>query len=172
MKNLKWNMVGWVVVVMSVVSCGYQFEGGGLIKDTVTQVAVDAFENKSSETGAGMAFTNALIQEIIQKTDTRVVDETRATAVFTGTVKAITFTTLSRSSSESVIERRVSAIVDLKLVNKADKEVIWSIKDFTSYEDYPVSSNQITDDGNKRDAVNKIAARSAEKLLGKIMVNF
>ncbi|MBU8849458.1 MAG: hypothetical protein KOO64_07920 [Desulfobacterales bacterium] len=169
MKNLKWVL--FVCVFAFFASCGYQFEGGGYIKNDVTRVAVKVLENKSSETGAGIAFTNALIREILQKTDTKVVDESRATAVFEGTIKSITFATLSRSTTESVIERRVTATVDLKLTDK-DGDVIWSVKDFTSDEEYTVSEDKITDESNKREAVEKIAARSAEKLISKMMINF
>jgi len=172
MKNLKGILFVHLFVVLFFVSCGYQFEGGGYLKDDVTHVAVEALENESSETGAGIKFTNALIQEILQKTDTKVVDESRATAVLKGTLKSITFTTLSRRSTESVIERKVFATVDLKLINKDDDAVIWSVKDFKSDDDYTVSADKITDESNKREAVDRIAARSAEKLIGKMLVNF
>ena len=95
----------------------------------------------------------------------------QARAVFEGTIKAITFATLSRSTTESVIERRVTATVDLKLTDK-DGDVIWSVKDFTSYEEYTVSEDKITDESNKREAVDKIATRSAEKLISRMMTNF
>ncbi len=169
MKNLKWILFACLVVFFA--SCGYQFEGGGYINKDVSLVAVRVLENKSSETGAETAFTSALIQEIIQKTDTRVVDESRASAFLEGTIKGITFATLSRSTTESVLERRVFATVDLKLINK-EGEVIWSALDFTSYEDYTVSADTITDESNKRIAVEKIAIRNAEKLISKMMNNF
>ncbi|MBU1342484.1 MAG: hypothetical protein KKE44_07315 [Proteobacteria bacterium] len=160
-----------ICLVAFLVSCGYQFEGGGYVHNDVTRVAVKVLENKSSETSAGITFTNALIREIIQKTDTKVVDESQATAFFEGTIKAITFATVSRSTTESVIERRVSAVVDLRLINK-DQEVIWSVKDFSSYEEYTVSEDMMTDESNKREAVEKIATRSAEKLISKMLINF
>lgn len=174
MKNLKWILFVFLVVFFA--SCGYHFEGGGYINKDVSLVAVRVLENKSSETGAGIAFTNALIQEIIQKTDTKVVEESRASAFLEGTIKGITFATLSRSTTESVLERRIFATMDLKLINR-DGEVIWSVSDFTSYEDYTISTDKIstdkiTDEGNKKLAVDKIAIRSAEKLISKMMNNF
>jgi len=169
MKNLKWILYACLIVFFA--SCGYQFEGGRYINKDVSSVAVRVLKNKSSETGAGIAFTNALIREIIQKTDTKVVDESSASAFLEGTIKKITFATLSRSTTESVLERRIFATVDLKLINR-DGEVIWSASDFTSYEDYTVSVDKITDEGNKKVAVDKIAIRSAEKLINKLSNNF
>ncbi|MCK5836045.1 MAG: hypothetical protein KAH09_02165, partial [Desulfobacula sp.] len=110
-------------------SCGYQFEGGGYLHQDVKRVAVTILKNNSSETGAGVTFTNALIEEILQKTDATVVDRFQATAALEGTINAITFATLSRSTTESVVDRRVWATVDLKLIRK-DGQVIWSVKDF------------------------------------------
>lgn len=167
MKNLAWIICG----LLTLVSCGYQFEGGGYVRNDVTRVAVRVLENNSSETGAGVTFTNALIREILQKTDTKIVDEAQATAVLEGTVQAIRFATLSRSTTESVIDRRVSALVDLKLLNR-EGEVIWSVKDFSSTQEYTVSEDKITDEGNIREAVEKIATRSAEKLVSKLLNNF
>ena len=173
MKNLRLIISVYLFVCLSAFfsSCGYKLEHGGYIKDGVTRVAVKVLENKSSETGAGIAFTNALIREIIQKTDTKVVDDSHATAFFEGRINAIKFTILSRSTTESVIERRVWASVDLKLINK-DGENIWSVKDFTLDEEYTVSDDKIIDESNKREAVDKIATRSAEKLISKMLIDF
>jgi outer membrane lipopolysaccharide assembly protein LptE/RlpB len=152
-------------------SCGYHFEGGGYITNDVNQVSIKVLENKSSETNAGIAFTNALIREMIQKTDTKVVDESKAVAFLEGTIKSITFSALSRSSTESVTESRVSAVVDLKLIDK-DGEVLWSVKNFASKEDYTVSPDTVTDETNKREAVLKIALRNAEKTISSLQNDF
>jgi outer membrane lipopolysaccharide assembly protein LptE/RlpB len=179
MKNLKWFIftrfifIGLPILFGSgfLASCGYQFEGGGYITNDVTKVYIKVLDNKSSETNAGIIFTNALIQEMIQKTDTKVVDESKAMAFLEGTIKSITFNTLSRSTTESVLERRVSAVVDLKLIDK-DGEVIWFVKDFASDEEYSVSSDTVTDETNKREAVTKIALRNAEKIISNLQNDF
>ncbi len=169
MKKLK--VILSLGIIFLTAACGYQFEGGGYVNQNLTHVAVKTLENKSSETGAGVVFSNALIREIIEKTDTQVVDETKADAIFQGRIEAITFHTLSRSSTESVVERRVTAVVDLKLADK-EGNILWSVKDFSTHEDYTVDADEITDESNKREAVEKIADRSAEKLISKTRVDF
>ena len=154
-----------------IAACGYQFEGGGYINKDVTRVAVKVLENRSAETGADVIFTNALIREILQKTDTKVVDEATATAVLEGTIKAITFSSLSRATVESVIERNVSAVMDLQMVNKAG-EVIWSATDLSSNEAYKTSQDMATDEGNRGTALGKIATRSAERIVSRMLSNF
>ncbi len=168
MKNLKLIIS---VLLLVLTSCGYQFVGGGYLKSDVTRVAMGIMDNKSSETRAGVVFTNAIIKEIMEKTDTKLVDDAKAVAVLKGRINAITFATLSRSTTEAVVERRVSANVDMQLVDK-DKQIIWSVKNFTSHEDYKVSEDKVTDESNKRDALDKIALRTAEKLVSSMMNNF
>jgi len=168
MKNLKLILS---VLLLLLTSCGYQFVGGGYLNSDVTRVAMGIMDNKSSETGAGVIFTNALIKEIMEKTDTKLVDDAKAVAVLKGRINAITFATLSRSTTQAVVERRVSANVDMQLVDK-DEQIIWSVKNFTSQEEYKVSEDKVTDESNKRDALNKIALRTAEKLVSRMMNNF
>lgn len=152
-------------------SCGYQFEGGRYLYENVPDVAVSVMENKSSESGAGITFTNALIREIIEKTDTKVVDASEASMILKGSVNSITFSTLSRSTSESAIERNVSATIDIKLLDR-DGAIIWSVKGVSSDEAYTVSEDAIADETNKREAVDIIADRSAEKVVSKMTANF
>jgi outer membrane lipopolysaccharide assembly protein LptE/RlpB len=154
-----------------IVACGYQFEGGGYINKDVTRVAVKVLENNTSETGADVIFTNALIREILQKTDTKVVDEATATAVIEGTIKSVTFAALSRASAESVIERGISAAMDIQMLNK-EGEVIWSAMDLSSAESYITSQDKASDEGNKGTALEKIATRSAERIVSRMLSNF
>ena len=168
MKNLKLILS---VLLLILTSCGYQFVGGGYLNSDVTRVAMGTMDNKSSETGAGVIFTNALIKEIMEKTDTKLVDDTKAVAVLKGRINSITFATLSRSTTESVEDIRISAKVDMQLVDK-DGQIVWSVKNLTSHEDYKVSTDKNTDDSNKRDAVVKIAERNAEKSVSRMMNTF
>lgn len=170
MKNLKWIPIVLMVTGM-IISCGYHFEGGGYLKNNFKRVYVQILANRTSETGAETVFTNALVSEILQKTDTRVVDSAENVPVLKGTIKSVTFETLSRSSSESVVERRVSARVDLELVD-SDKKTVWSVTDFAWHEEYNVSADKITDEANKKQALEKIAHRIAEKLVGRMQNNF
>ncbi len=151
--------------------CGYQLAGGGFIQDDVTRVSVAIFENKSTESRAGISFTNELIREITAKTDTIVVDAANATRKISGIVQSITFSTLSRSSSEDVTERQVNARVDVVLTGGGGK-ILWSVKNFSATESYEVSSSTVDDDANKREAVDLIAERVAERLVSQMTNNF
>lgn len=128
-------------------------------------------ENKSSESSASVAFTNALIREIIEKTDTKVVDASEASMVLKGSVNSIIFSTLSRATSESAVERNVSASIDIKLLDR-NGTIVWSVKGVSSDAAYTVSEDAIADETNKREAIDIIADRSAEKVVNKMATNF
>jgi outer membrane lipopolysaccharide assembly protein LptE/RlpB len=170
MKLIRFFTLAGLLVVLAF-GCGYHLEGGGDINEGVTLVAVDVFENKSSEARAGMSFTNQLIQEIQTKTDTAVVDIDKATRKITGTVNAVTFSALSRVSTETVVERKVTALVDVQLTGP-DGEILWSVKNLSSTESYSVDAGSVDDEANKQVALEKIALRSAERVVSMMMSNF
>ena len=151
--------------------CGYRLVGGGLINNDVARLSVAIFENKSVESRAGISFTNELIREITAKTDTIVVGADDATHNISGTVQSITFSTLSRSSSEDVTERQVSAKVDVVLTGAGGK-ILWSVKNFSATESYKVSNSAVDDEANKREAVDLIAERVAERLVSQMTNDF
>ncbi|WP_321492436.1 LPS assembly lipoprotein LptE [uncultured Desulfobacter sp.] len=166
--------VPWVLAALFVMigsGCGYRLEGGGFINSDVTRVSVVMFENRSTESRAGISFTNELIREITAKTDTVVVAAGDTTRKISGTVHSITFSTISRSSSENVMERAVTAKVDVTLTG-AGGNILWSVKNFSATESYRVSSISVNDEANKREAVELIAERMAERLVSQMTNDF
>ena len=160
-----------VVLLLLLSGCGYRLEGGGYIYQGVSRVGVEVFENKTSQTRAGIDFTNELIREIQEKTDTKVVDPAYAARKIKGVIKAITFSVLSRSSAETVVERNVTAVVDVQLLD-TDDDVLWSVTNFSSSESYLVDENKINDEATINEAIEIIAQRIAQRLVSQMMVNF
>lgn len=159
-----------VLLIMGVAAgCGYRLAGGGYVNEDVARVRVDVFENASAEPGIGVSFTNELIREILAKTDTRV--ENHAGRRIVGTVKSITFSTLSRSSATDIAEREVVAVVDVRLLDAAG-QILWSVKDFSARESYTVSQDTVVEEAGKRQAVETIAQRVAERLVSRMTSGF
>jgi len=157
--------------VLLVSGCGYRLEGGGYIHPGVSRVGVEMFENKSGQTRAGIDFTNELIQKIQEITDTQVVDPDKATRRIKGVIKAITFSTLSRSSTQTVTERRVRAVVDVQLVDQ-DSKVLWSVSNFSATESYFVAADTIEDDANMYEAIRVISERVADRIISQMSADF
>jgi len=151
--------------------CGYRLEGGGYIHPGVSRVGVEMFENNSGQTRAGIDFTNELIRKIQEKTDTQVVAPDKATRRIKGVINAVTFSTLSRSSTQNVTERRVRAVVDVQLVDQ-DSKVLWSVSNFSATESYFVAADTIDDDANIYEAIRVISERVADRIISQMAADF
>ena len=178
--NKKLLIYGIVCVLFFTCSCGYKFSNKGHLPENVTKVFVEIFENKSFETGAEIFFTSALINELIKNTNIEIVKQKNAKAVIKGTIRSITIDALSRESDDSVIERDISAVVDIKIIKKS-KKVIWSIQELSDHEKYIVSDKNLIAKANDRKVINeamekqiirKIAKRISEKVVKAITDNF
>ncbi|MEE4364843.1 MAG: LPS assembly lipoprotein LptE [Desulfotignum sp.] len=162
----------WIITgILLLAGCGYRLEGGGYLYEGVTRVGVEVFENNSGLTRAGIDFTNELIREIQEETDTKVMDPADAPRRIKGIVKAITFSTQSRSSTETVVERRVTAVVEVQLLD-FDGDILWSVNNFSSSESFLVGVDNVNDDVNINEAIAVIAQRVAERIVSQMMVNF
>ena len=157
------------LLLMVGAGCGYHLEGGGYLKDNTSRVSVAVFENKTAQARAGVVFTNELIREIQEKTDTRVADN--ALRQIHGVVRAITFSNISRTSSTQVLQREVTAVMDVKLVD-ADGKILWSVRGFSAKESYDVQGDVADDQSSIDTAVDEIAQRSAERLVSQMTANF
>ena len=164
-------LVMTMVLLLGLVGCGYQLQGGGYIKGNTRRVAVAVFQNKTAHAQAGVAFTNELVREIQEKTDTRVVSAANGIGQVEGTVVSITYSTASRSSSTNVVQRTVTARLNLRLVDGQGK-VLWSRNGFSASEIYDVNEDGINDLQKVNEAVDRIARRSAERILSELMANF
>ncbi len=159
------------VVPVFMSACGYKFSKSGSIPNNITKLSVKIFENQSSEAGAENFFTSAFINELVNSTNVSIVNMKYADAVIRARIESITFGTLTRKTDESVTEMRVNAVVDLQMVDKAGRP-IWSVHNFSDYEEYAVSDSNISDEAAKRGAVKKIAVRIAEKIVSRMRDNF
>ena len=150
-------------------ACGYHLEGGGYLRNVRT-LGVRVAENNSSETDAEVIFTNALINEIVQKSDTKLRDVSLAPVILELKIKTITLDALARSDQTSVNERKVSAVIDAVMLGREGEE-IWAAYGLSLNESYLVSSNGSEED-NRKTALDKIAERTAESLVSRMLSNF
>jgi hypothetical protein len=161
----------FVLSLSFVTSCGYKFAGGGFLPGKTKFVTVKVFENKTSENGAEIIFAHALSMELMAKSDSKVVDIKTADAYFSGVVKSISISTLTKTSDDAAIERRVSAIIDLRMIGK-NGDLLWFVKDFQGREDFKVTTKNTTDMALRTLAITKIAERIAQKVVGIILEDF
>lgn len=159
------------ILVLLVFSCGYRLQGGGSLPGNPTEIAVKMFKNKSAQIGAESVFTNALINEILEKTAVGIVDENNADAIIQGQITSVILGALTRSADDSVNERRVTATINLKMKNKTGK-IVFSVSGFNQSEVFSVNQESEQDETAEKQAVEKIADRLAQRLVSQMMNNF
>ncbi len=164
-------LIALVLLLSSLASCGYKFAGGGLLPGNTKRVAVKMFENNTSESGVENIFVSALSAELMKKSDSEVVNIEDSDAYFKGIVKSISISTLTRTAADAVIERKITAVIDLKMVD-GEGNILWSIKDFKGREEYQVTTENLTDMASRTEGLTKIAERIAEKVVSRMLDDF
>ena len=160
-----------VCLLVFLCACGYRFSGAGKLPGSVTRVHVAMFENRSAETGAEAIFTNALVSELLRRSGADVVEKNRASAFISGDIRSITIGALTRTSDDEVLERRVTAVVDLKMVNRKGKK-LFDVTGFSGDEEFAVSGSNLSDRASSEEAVEKVARRIAEDLVSRMKDDF
>ncbi len=145
-------------------SCGYRVATIKPMPGNVKTVHVSMFKNKTMEVGAEHGFTAALIQEISRNTDVKIVNPEKADAVINGVIRSVTIGTLTRSSDDSAVERRIYASVDARMTDRSGN-VLWSVQGLSEKEEYTVSQQNLTDEEAEKKGIEAIAARMAERLV-------
>ena len=152
-------------------ACGYRFAGGGNLPNGIGSISIQILENRTAETGVESVFTNDLIYEISKNKGVVLTSSDRADATLTGVIESIRSETISRAGQLTAIEKRVIAVVDLKLADP-DEKIIWSAKGVTENEAYDVSGDKQLSERKKRAAIEKLSKRLAEKIYHRLTDDF
>ncbi|MFO7751143.1 MAG: LPS assembly lipoprotein LptE [Desulfobacteraceae bacterium] len=164
----RYTIVGLLIFLCA---CGYRFSGGGGLPGSASRVYVAMFDNRSAETGAEAVFTNALVSELLRRSGAEVVEKNRARAFISGDIRSITIGALTRTGDDEVLERRVTAVVDLKMVD-GQGETLFDVTGFSGDEEFAVSGSNLSDRAFSRGAVEKVARRIAEDLVSRMTDDF
>ncbi|MCK4729610.1 MAG: hypothetical protein KAT27_11840, partial [Desulfobacterales bacterium] len=153
--------------------CGYHFKGTGLTAPVgVRTIAITVLENRTSESGIETVFTNDLAYEFTRSKMLRVVGKDTADAVLSGTVASLTVDTISHTASYYSDERRVTITLDLAL-KRADGKVIWSDRTLSDKEAFKVDPlDRLATESKRREAIEAISERLAEKIHNRILQDF
>lgn len=152
-------------------ACGYRMAGSGNLPAGVEHFAVHVLENRTSETGLEMVFTNALVNEFNSRRPGTIVNSQEAPAFLDGTIVSLGWNTIARSGAVTALERRVYAVMSVVLTDKQG-HVIWQSGPIRGMQAYRVNGNDSDTDGNKRQAINQLAERLAEDTLLRMTTNF
>ena len=160
---------GFLLIALQ--ACGYQFSGSPSLPGDVNHVAIHVLANRTRQSGLEVIVTNALIGEFSKHGQGLVVDTDRAQAVLTGTIRFLNLDVETRSSTMIVVTRRVTLVVALTLADKTGK-VLWRDDSIRASQNYAVTGNEISDQGNRLDAIRIAVQRLAENVYLELAQNF
>lgn len=159
-------------LILGFLGCGYQFPGAGDFPEGVSQIYIEVFENKTSESGVENIVTRNLINEFTLREEKILANSINtADAILGGAVANIAIRTIATKGEESASQRRVTVSVDFKL-RKKDGKVIWAANKITDNEAYAVSIDKNATEANKRIAIDEASKRIVERALNRLTDDF
>lgn len=164
----------WIIFLflMFFSACGYRFAGSGSFPAGIRSVFISILENRTSETGMENIFTNALIYEVTRDKKVTLTSRGDADALLSGIIESMSIKTITRKTTHSPLERRVTVTVNLKLTGPSGT-VIRSAKGVSASEAYDVMpDNKPVTEKNRRDAISALSKRLAERVYRRMTENF
>ena len=121
---LKWrlsgillNQITCLMLVFALISgCGYSTKS--LINRKINSIYIPVFENNTFRRGLEFELTKAVKDEIMSKTNLRIVQKESADTILYGTIKDVTEGILTQDVTDNIVESRLTIYVDVKLVDR------------------------------------------------------
>ena len=121
------GMAGMICLVMLLSGCGvYTFNPRG--KSTISTIAVEPFENQTSQYGLADRMTEAVIDAFIADGSMKVVAADVAEAILTGTLIRYERLVQEFDETDQVSQYKTQIGFDVALKNPSDMSDIWTIQ--------------------------------------------
>jgi len=156
--------------------CGYT--SSSIIAGDAKSICVSSFINKIDLTkeasdkrmyvgyrsGMELDITKETIDRFILDGNLRVTSRDDADLILQGELIDFKKEALRYDSNDSIIEFRIKAVVDIKLINEDENKVLWEEKNFTGESTYRTTGEYAkSEDAALRDAVKDLANRIVER---------
>ncbi len=128
--------------------CGYHVvgKGGDAFFADIDSMAIPVFINETRRANAESTITNAIVDQFVNAVDIKSVAS--AAVVLEGTVVDYSLSPVSYTGRDVANEYRLSVVLSLRLVRKGvdgqDDEVLWEDARLRDYEDFIVSSTDVS----------------------------
>ncbi|MBW2604088.1 MAG: hypothetical protein JRE28_07190 [Deltaproteobacteria bacterium] len=163
----------WPVIFITLFlsACGYRFSGSGNLPEGIQTIAIEILENRTTETGLENTITNDLIYEFIRKGRSVQKNSKESDAILTGVIESERITTISRQAQQSPLARRIGITVNLKLTG-SDGGVKWFASGVSEFEEYDVATDKQATEFNKRQAIEALSKKLAQKIYNRLTDDF
>ncbi len=154
-------------------ACGYRVVGiGGQLPGGFTRVEVPVFENRTARTDVGRVLTEDFINQLLGAAKVHVVTGEESQALIHGTVSSYKREPITFDSKKKPLENRLTIIMDVSLVARGDKRVLFSEKAVTVHYDYPVKTDLHENDSLEEDALRNASKQMSQKLVSLMLESF
>lgn len=164
--------------------CGYRFQADGEpVGVDIPSLAIPLMESTSSTLGFEADFTKVIRDEFISHSNVPLVPRDEAAIVLIGKISEIRTYAPTYDITETNVRgddtyyavtnsRRLSIILDARLLEKATGKTIWKEDGMEEHARYVVTDDPLTNRYNEKIAVEKIARRLVDRLYLKTMERF
>jgi outer membrane lipopolysaccharide assembly protein LptE/RlpB len=166
-------VLGALVALVVAAGCGYRIVGyGGQLPGGITRVEVPVFENSTARTDVGRVLTENFISQLLGSAKVSVVAGEGAQALILGKVTGYKREPITFDSKEKPLENRLTIIIDVRLVSRGDKRLLFGEKAVTVRYDYPVKTDLQENDRLEDQAMRSAAKQLSQKLVSLMLESF
>lgn len=166
--NIRWLLLA---LTLFICACGYRFPGDGALPGGIQTIFIPLFTNRTNEIGVENIITDDLTNEFILQRKGALADDKQADSVLSGAVVSVLTRTISQTGGGASVEREVVVNVELKLTDKSG-QLIWIARRLSAREPYDVGDNNIETNRRRRDAIETLSTRLAQKIYNRLTEDF
>ena len=154
-------------------ACGYRVVGiGGQLPGGITRVEVPVFENHTARTDVGRVLTDDFISQLLGSAKVRVATGEETQALIMGTVVGYKREPITFDSKQKSLENRLTIVMNVRLVAREDKRLLFEEKAVTVRYDFPVKSDLQENDSLEDQALRSASKQMSQKLVSLMLESF
>jgi len=157
---------------LAISSCGYRLRGTQELRSGLSTVAIMPVINKTFESRIENDLYNALVDEFAQSKNLSVVDVENADLLIAATVVAVENYSISYSPEDKTYEYRVVMTIDAEAKEKSSGKILWRRSALQEVEEYKASTEPLTIDRHKQEALRRICKVLAEDMHDGLFTGF
>jgi hypothetical protein len=143
-----------IAVLMVALMCGCGYSNKSLISRNISSIHIPIFENNTFRRGIEFDLTKAVKNEVMSKTNLRIVGKDYADVILHGTVKEFTERTITQGFRDSLVEGQMTLFVDIELVDKRTGRTLINEKGIKQAAEYIVRRGETLDSATEEGIVN------------------
>jgi outer membrane lipopolysaccharide assembly protein LptE/RlpB len=169
----KWTVLTGLLLSIGLSACGYGLQGRNTsLSPEIQTITIPTMVNQTLEAGIENVFTRAVIREFNLDRRLKVVREKHADSILTGSIQDFSISSISYDTAGLALEYRAQVTVGLILRRVDTSEVLWEAPALREHDEYRASSDVLTNEGRKEEAIEEIARQLAETIHDLIVERF